>query len=158
MYKNPKKQKILNWRDVRIGFARPLDSLSKTYVGKKDSYTEVVSDLFQAAVLEGMSPHTQVIGVGDGGIGLKEELEKQFPTMQFILDQPHLKDHFYDTAEALGISPQDRATWVKPRLDAICRGNIEQVKKELDEEYAKTPHPRLRRLIGDITRFYEALD
>jgi hypothetical protein len=50
VYKNPKKQKILNWRDVRIGLARPLDSLSKTYVGKKDSYPEVVSDLFQAAV------------------------------------------------------------------------------------------------------------
>lgn len=37
VYKNPKKQKILNWRDVRIGLARPLDSRSKTYVGKQDS-------------------------------------------------------------------------------------------------------------------------
>lgn len=46
----PKKQKVINWRDVRIGFARPLHSLSKTYVGKKDSSPEVVSDLFQAAV------------------------------------------------------------------------------------------------------------
>ncbi len=46
----PKKQKIMNWHEVRIGLARPLDSMSKTYVGKKDSYPEVVSDLFQAAV------------------------------------------------------------------------------------------------------------
>ncbi len=158
VYKNPKKQKILNWRDVRIGLARPLDSLSKTYVGKKDSYPEVVSDLFQAAVLEGMSPRTQVIGVGDGGIGLKEALETQFPTMRFILDKPHLKDHLYETAEALGISQPDRAAWVKPRLDAISQGNVEQVKKELDEEYAKTPHERLRRLLGYLTRFYEAVD
>ena len=154
----PKKQKIMNWREVRIGLARPLDSISKTYVGKKDSYPEVVNDLFQAAVLQGMSPTTQVIGVGDGGIGLKEELERQFPTMQFILDKPHLKDHLYDTAEELGLSKQERAKWVKPRLEAICHGNVETVKKELEEEYSKHPHNCVKRLLGYITRFYDALD
>jgi hypothetical protein len=117
-----------------------------------------VSDLFQAAVLEGLSPHTQVIGVGDGGIGLKEALETQFPTLQFILDTPHVKDHLYETAEALGISQPDRTAWVKPRLDAISQGNVEQVKKELDAEYATTPHERVRRLLGYLTRFAEALD
>jgi len=45
----PKKQKVINWRDVRRGVARPLDSLAKTYVGKKASSPEVVSDLVQAA-------------------------------------------------------------------------------------------------------------
>jgi hypothetical protein len=55
------------------------------YVGRKDSYPEVVRDLFNASVLSGMSPNTQVIGVADGGIGLKEALEHQFPNMQFIL-------------------------------------------------------------------------
>ncbi len=154
----PKKQKIIHWREVRIGLARPLDSMSKTYVGKKDSYPEVVHDLFQAAVFQGMSPTTQVIGVGDGGIGLKEELERQFPTMQFILDKPHLKDHLYETAEELGLSKQERAAWVKPRLEAICRGDVGTVKKELEEEYRTHPHPRVKRLLGYITRFYDALD
>jgi len=51
VYHNPKKQKVINWRDVRIGFARPLDAQSKTYIGQKASYADVVSDLFQAAVL-----------------------------------------------------------------------------------------------------------
>ncbi len=60
--------------------------------------------MYQAAVLEGMRPHTHVIGVGDGGIGLKEALDQQFPMMRFLLDKPHLKDHLYETAEALGIS------------------------------------------------------
>lgn len=103
VYNNPKKEKIINWRDVRIGLTRPLDSVSKIYVGRKDSYPEVVSDLFSASVLSGMSSETKVIGVADGGIGLKEELENQFPNMQSVLDKTHLKDHLYDTAEKLGI-------------------------------------------------------
>jgi hypothetical protein len=157
-YQNPKKHKIINWRDVRIGFARPLNAVSKTYVGKKASYADIVSDVAQAAVLEGMTPHTQVVGIGDGGIGLKEALEQHFPTMQFILDKPHLKDHLYETAEALGISREDRAAWVTPRLEAICDGQVEQVKKELEEDDATASHDRVRRLLGYLTRFAEAVD
>jgi hypothetical protein len=158
VYHNPKKQKVINWRDVRIGFARPLDSPSKTYVGKKAAYADIVSDVCQAAVLEGMTSDTQIIGVGDGGIGLKEALETQFPTLLFILDKPHLKDHLYDTAEALGIDRKERAAWVTPRLDAICAGRLEQVMQELEEDYATTPHDRVRRLIGYLTRFSQAVD
>jgi hypothetical protein len=154
----PKKQKQLNWRDVRIGLARPLDASSKLYVGKKDSYAEVVHDLFQAAALQGMSSTTPVIGVGDGGIGLKEELEKQFPMLQFILDKPHLKDHLYETAEALGFSQQERVNWVQTRLEAISRGDVATVKQDLEAVYATTPHDRLRRLLGYITRFADAVD
>ncbi len=35
---------------------------------------------------------------------------------------------------------------------------MEQVRKELEEAYEKTPHDRLKRLIGYITRFYHALN
>lgn len=158
VYQNPKKQKVINWRDVRIGFARDLASRSKTYVGKKGPYADVVSDVFQAAVLEGMTSTTQVIGVGDGGIGLKEALEQRFPAMLFILDKPHRKDHLYDTAEALGISREDRAAWVTPRLEAICNGEVQQVTQELEADEATASHDRVRRLIGYLTRFAEAVN
>jgi hypothetical protein len=71
VYNNPKKEKIINWRDVRLGFVRPLDSKSKTFVGKMDSYQDVVSQMHSAAVLTGMAPETKIIGVADGGIGLQ---------------------------------------------------------------------------------------
>jgi len=158
VYNNPKKEKVINWRDVRIGFARPLDSKSKTFVGKMDSYQEVVSQMHSAAVLTGMTPETKIIGVANGGIGLSEELKRQFPSMQFILDKSHLKDHLYATAEALGINKKDRPGWVKPRVRAISDGNVEEVLKELEEENAKNPNERLKRLIGYINRFYDALD
>lgn len=67
VYGNPKKEKEMNWRDVRIGFARPSEAVSKIYVGKMDSYPEVVGQLFNASILVGMSPRTQVIGIADGG-------------------------------------------------------------------------------------------
>src|SRR5210317_1407144 len=158
VYNNPKKEKIINWRDVRLGFVRPLDSKSKTFVGKMDTYQEVVSQMHSAAVLTGMTAETKIIGVADGGIGLSEELKRQFPSMQFILDKSHLKDHLYETAEALGINQKDRPGWVKPRVRAISDGNVQAVLKELEEENDKNPNKRLKRLIGYIKRFYDALD
>ena len=158
VYNNEKKAKIIKWRDVRLGFVRALDSKSKTFVGKMDSYPDVVSQMHSAAVLTGMTPETKIIGVADGGIGLSEELKRQFPSMQFILDKSHLKNHLYETAEALGINQKDRPGWVKPRVREISDGNVETVLKELEEENDKNPNNRLKRLIGYIKRFYDALD
>jgi hypothetical protein len=158
VYNNPKKEKIINWRDVRLGFVRPLDSKSKTFVGKMDSYQEVVSQMRSAAILTGMTPETKIIGVADGGIGLSEELKRQFPSMQFILDKSHLKDHLYETAEALGINQKDRRGWVDPIVRSISGGNVEVILKELEEKNDENPNKRLKRLIGYIKRFYDALD
>jgi hypothetical protein len=157
VYGNPKKNKKINWRDVRIGFARPLDSPSKMFVGKMDSYPEVIRQLHSAAVLSGMSSATDVVGVADGGIGLSEELIKQFPTMQFILDKSHLKDHFYQTAEKIGIAKEERANWVKSRVKAISSGDVEKILQELKDEYERNSNKRLKRLIGYIERFYDAI-
>jgi len=87
VYNNPKKEKIIKWRDVRLGFVRPLDLKSKTFVGKMDSYQDVVSQMHSAAVLTGMAPETKIIGVADGGIGLSEELKRQFPSMPLMATQ-----------------------------------------------------------------------
>jgi hypothetical protein len=121
-----------------------------------DSYPEVVGQLHNAAVLTGMSSATDVVGVADGGIGLSEELKRQFPTMQFILDKSHLKDHFYETAEKMGIVKEERAKWVKSSVKAISNGNVEKIMQELNEEYERNPNKRLKRLIGYIERFYDA--
>ncbi len=157
VYGNPKKNKEIKWRDVRIGFVRSLETGPKIFVGKMDSYEEVISQLYQAAVSMGMNAETKIIGVADGGIGLSEELKRQFPSMQFILDKSHLRDHFYSTAEALEIEKKDRPKWVNPRVQEISNGNIEKIQRELEELYEKIPNDRLRRLIGYIGRFEDAL-
>lgn len=157
-YNNPKKIKVIKWRDVRLGFVRPLDTKSKSFVGKMDLYKEVVGQMHNIGVLIGMTPKTEIIGVADGGIGLSEELKRQFPSMQFILDKTHLKDHLFDTAEELGIKKKKRSAWVHPRLRAIADGYVETVLKELKKENDNTPNDRRKRLIGYIERFYKSLD
>ncbi len=129
VYNNPIKRKEVKWRDVRLGFVRPLGGISKIFVGRMDSYPKVIGQLHDAALLNGMTPETQVIGVADGGIGLSEELKRQFPNRQFILDKSHLKDHFYETAEELGIAKKERAKWVEPRIKAISNGEVRECVK-----------------------------
>jgi len=155
---NPKKKKAIRWREVRIGLARPLDSVSKLYVGQMEQYPAVVEDLFCASVLQGMTETTRVVAVADGGNGLREELEAQFHNIQFILDKTHLKDHLYETAEELGISREQRPGWVQPRLEAISNGKVAEVKAELEEQLRISPNERLRRLIGYLKRFIDAVN
>src|SRR5262249_32132548 len=73
----PKRKRNEEWRDVRIGLARKLDEVDPTYVAGMKGYPEIVGQLFQAAVGRGLSSRTTTVAVGDGGIGLREELAVQ---------------------------------------------------------------------------------
>ena len=157
VYNNPKKEKLINWRDVRLGFVRPLDSDSKTFVGKMDSYEEIVSDLYNAGKLIGMTSKTEIVGVADGVIGLSEEMKRQFPKMQFILDKSHLEGHFYETAEKIGIPVNERPRWVKSQIASISDGKVAEILEELKQRYDKNPNDRLKRLIGYVKRFCDSV-
>ncbi len=90
----PKCQRQSDWREVRVGLARPLqERQQRTYVARMSKYPEVVGHLVSAALIQGMSVRTKVYAVADGGNGLREALEDQFPRLTFILDRPHLKQH-----------------------------------------------------------------
>lgn len=156
--KNPKKDKIIGWHEVRIGLARPINSVTKTYIGKMDVYPAVVNHLFNASVLSGMSPETKVIGIADGGNGLKEELENQFENLKFILDKTHLKDHLYETAEELGIDCKERAKWVDAKLSRISKGHVDQVIEDLEAIYGKCKIHRVKRFIGYLRRFINSVN
>lgn len=158
VHKNPKKEKIINWRDVRLGFVRPLDSETKMFAGKLDSYPNVVRQMHSAAVLIGMTSKTEIVGVADGGIGLSEELRKQFPSMHFILDKSHFRDHLYATAEAIGIKQKKRPAWVNQRIQMVSSGNVDEVLKGLEDDNKKKPNKRRTRLIGYIKRFRDSLE
>lgn len=152
------RKKVLAWRDVRVGLARPMSAKSKLYVAQMEKYPEVMSQLFSVATILGMSEQTHVVAVADGGQGLREGLENQFPNMQFILDKPHLKKHLYETASALGYNEEQQPQWVHAKLDSISEGHAEEVLKELKLQNTSEPNDRLRQFTGYLSRFQDAVD
>jgi hypothetical protein len=152
------QKKNIRWRDVRVGLARPMTSLSKLYVAQMEKYPEVVSQLFSVAAMLGMTRQTAVVAVADGGQGLREQMESKLPVTQFILDKPHLKKHLYETAEALGFSEEQQQQWVHLKLHRISEGHVQLVLEELEAQNTMEPNDRLRRFIAYLRRFEDAVD
>jgi hypothetical protein len=147
----------IDWHEVRTGLVTGLDGQEKRYVGRMESYPEAADQLFSLAVEHGLSKKTKVIAVADGAKGLREELERQFPNILFSLDRPHFKQHLHQTAEALGNEGDDRHQWMENIVELTDRGEVQAALRQLRAEYASNPVDRLRRLIGYIERFHDAI-
>jgi hypothetical protein len=152
-----KSQRQVDWREVRVGLARSItERNNRTYVALMDKYPAVVGHLVSAAIVQGMSMRTQVIAVADGGNGLREALQQQFPRMTFILDRPHLKQHLYAAAEAIGATGRERHSWVSDKLQLIDIGLVKLVIWQLDN-YRGQGKERIANLSEYLQRFSDAV-
>lgn len=146
-----------DWREVRVGFARPVEQKEKrTFVACMGQYPEVVQQLKSAAVDQGLSTYTLVYGLADGGNGLREALEEEFSHFQFILDRPHLKQHLYATAEAMELTGKIRLIWLKHTLNLIDKGQVKKVISRLKCWQGKGQQ-RVLNLVKYLERFRDAL-
>lgn len=157
--------RLEQWKEVRIGFARKHEEVNRIYVGARADYETLCHQLFQSAGLKGLGPDTQVIGLGDGGLGLKEGMEMCFAKLQYILDPPHLLQHLHETARALDMADEEMTSWVDALYERMAGGEAMAVVAELESTLHTLPHPdedevdedggyrRLRQLIGYLTRF-----
>jgi len=153
----PKFQRPPNWREVRVGFDRPLQQKDQqTFVAQMSQYPEIVWHLERAAFIQGMSTRTEIIAVADGGNGLREALEKQFPRLTFILDRPHLKQHLYAGAEAMEITGYERHNWVNDKLHLIDKGQVKLVICQLNS-YQGQGQERITNLSSYLERFSDAV-
>jgi hypothetical protein len=154
----PRSKRPFDWREVRVGFARPLEQKDeRTYVARMSKYPDVVQQLVSAAVDQGMSARSQVYAVADGGNGLREALEAKFPNLTFILDRPHLKQHLYAGAEAVGLTGFERHQWVSDKLHLIDSGGVRQVIRML-KGYRGQGKERITNLSEYLNRFSDAVD
>jgi hypothetical protein len=161
MADRPAQQRVRveNWRDIRTGLARSLDSKEpRLYVCRMDSYDEVCEQLFGVACVQGLTPRSQVVVPGDGAKGLREAVLVAFPKAQYILDHPHLKSHLYDTASALELEGPARHAWVSGHLDQFWAGEVDQVLAAWQQHHEAEPNERLRQLIDHVTRFEDGVD
>jgi hypothetical protein len=150
--------RVETWRDVRTGLARPLESPERLVVCRLDAYDEVCEQLFGVACAQGLTPLSQVVVPGDGAKGLREAVLVTFPEAQYILDQPHLKSHLYDTATALELEGPARHAWVAAHLDRFWDGEVDQVLASWQVRQADDPNERLRQLIDHVMRFEDSVD
>ena len=153
-----KRKRESDWKEVRVGLVRPVNNKEKrTYVARMSKYPEVVGQLVSAAYDQGMLKQTQVYAVADGGNGLREALQAQFSNLTFILDRPHLKQHLYEGAEAIGLTGLERHKWVSDNLHQIDAGDVRQVIKVL-KRYQGQGKERITNLSEYLKRFIDAVD
>lgn len=152
-----KRKRNEEWRDVRIGLARPLTETTRTYVGAMASYDIVTGQLFAAAVDRGLSERTQVVGVADGGNGLRESLDAKFVGMRFILDRPHFKGHLYEAANATGLDGAVREAWVAAAV-AQCEVGHATVVVHALRSFEGKGDERVHCLANYLDRFHDAVD
>ena len=151
------KERVTEWREVRLGVVRPLEEQTPTYVAGLVSYAELAEQMHGAALLRGLNDATEAHAVGDGGNGLREALMKRFPKASFTLDRAHLVSHFHEAAEAMGLGEEEMKAWVAKQLGHIDDGGHELVRQEL-REYRGRGQRRVRRLLGYLTNHLNALD
>lgn len=120
-------------------------------------YPEVVGQLVSAAYDQGMSKRTQAYAVADGGNGLREALQAQFPNLTFILDRPHLKQHLYEGAEAIGLTGVERHKWVSDKLHKIDAGDVRHVIR-IFKGYRGQGEERITNLSEYLKRFGDAVN
>jgi hypothetical protein len=156
------RQKDLEWSEVRVGLARPLDEerpAEKLFVGKVASYPDLMTDLKDAAGLVGLTDTSRVVAVADGANGWREAFERQFAgwDVQFILDTQHLKDHLYEVAEALDVDAGQRKAWIAPWFDRLSAGATDDVMTDLTKLSEQTGEAKIETLLGYLKRFGDAI-
>lgn len=153
----PRRKRPLEYRDVRLAFARALHEDEKTFVGGMSPYAEVVEDLHAAARHRGLTERTVVATVLDGGNGLREAIEARFGECIVVLDRPHVSEHLHDVAKHMELGDRDRFAWVSRVLTDFFEGRVAKVFSEL-EVYRGPGEDRVARFLKHLWRFQDAVD
>jgi len=146
------------WMEVRVGVLRDVDEDDTKYVCQKGDYEDICDQMKALAESMGWQSSRPVIATADGAHGLKEAFEDVFENVQFILDIFHLKQHFYETAESLGLADELKDGWVETYMDRIWQGDVEKVLEQLRQLNTKTSDDRLDRLIHYVDKFSNCVD
>lgn len=141
-----RKRKELSWKEYRLTAlqqAGKLDWLYAVAYGPVDAVGDGLSVLAKRA---GFGETTQVHGLGDGAIWVREQMERVFGCqMKFTIDFFHLCDYLSDAADIFG---EGKTEWMGRTKAALKKGQIQAILEELKglEEY----YPNHKGLIACI--------
>ena len=159
--RTPKRQlpvgtRHTEWKDLRLGFVRPLDQQDAIFVGGIVPLDDVANRLRSEAIRLGWTPGTVAIRVTDGGRGVREALDRAFPTGVHILDKPHLLHHLYETAEAMGFDKDAAAKEVAGWAKRISGGEVDALIREFEARKGEGEE-RAVQLAHYLERFRDAV-
>lgn len=153
---SPKRRRNEAWRDVRMGLVKRDEEATASYVGYMGEYPEICDRLFRLAVSLGLGPQTQVLSVGDGGIGLMEAIKAHLPNVQYIVDYYHMKSHIIETAEEMGKEGKKKDSWILAAMKSLASGRQAQFRKRLRTHKGQGAH-RVQNLQKHIKRFADCV-
>jgi hypothetical protein len=164
-YKPDDKVKCIEWKEVQTGLVQKAGEIKPFYASGHLSYDEICD---QMRGLSCLKKGTNFIAVSDGGIGLREGLTRAFKPLVFVLDYAHLKKHFRETSQALGIEKTLQKGWVKSFTDELWKTapksnehfykeQVQRILTRLNAICKDTFNERLERLIGYVNKFSAAI-
>jgi hypothetical protein len=125
-----RKGKHLDWREVRHCFARVPEAVSGRY-GATLGSVEVAGLLwYQTALSAGLSPTTQVHGLGDGAPWIVRTFAEQFgagpkASAAYTVDFHHVSDYLADAA--LVMAAQQHKAWLHTCQQELRESQVEAV-------------------------------
>lgn len=152
----PKRTRVTTWRDLRLAFVRRLHLKDPVFVGGILSLADVAERLRGEAIALGWTRDTPTVRITDGGHGVREALDRVFPTGVHILDRPHLHHHLFETAKAMGLGDDDAHHTVRGWSKRLAAGNVGRLLGEL-EAYEGQGKDRVLQLAGYLERFRDAV-
>jgi hypothetical protein len=130
-----RKGKELSWREARLCLARPLDAVDGVY-GATFGTVQVAGVLWrQVAEAAGLSPQTQVHGLGDGATWIVNTFQEQFGTGKdsgatYTIDFHHVSD--YLAAAAKVVAPQSNKAWLHQEQESLRQNKVDEVLRALE--------------------------
>ena len=159
-YRPGDKVRNEEWKEVRTGLVQLPGESKPYYISGHRDYSKICHQMTGLSALKGRQKNTKIIAVSDGGNGLRAGLENAFGDLVFVLDYAHVKKHFRETAEALGIEKAMRKGWIKSFTKTLWETDEESVSKvmaRLTSLLSDKFNERLSHLIGYLTRFEDAI-
>jgi hypothetical protein len=132
----PKRRKNARWEEVKAGLVQTPGKIDRLYSLRPTGGLEAAfADLFALACMEGWTETTEVRGIADGAVHIRQRMEENFGAgdFRFILDRPHAKEHLSDAGQALETMTGTPAqTWATDAMTKLEAGQADAVVMELE--------------------------
>jgi hypothetical protein len=129
-----RKQKILQWKEVRLALAHELGCATPKFAATlTGSVDDAGQGLLNCAVAAGFGTQTQLHSVGDGASWIVDQVANKFGSQgRYLIDFYHICDYLADAAKVCAAN--DSKAWLETQKNLLKNNDYKQVLENL------TPH------------------